>query len=125
MKPNLTKEEVKALRSLQNDPLIVIKPADKGSAVVIMDRDQYVLEGHRQLFDRNYIQLDKPIYIETIPMIKQIVQTLCDKKFINAKQKTYFIGSEESRPRRFYMLPKIHKELEKWSKPYETPPGVS
>lgn len=75
------------------------------------------------MFDRNYIQLDKPIYIETIPMIKQIAQTLHDKKFINAKQKTYLIGSEEPRARRSYMLPKIHKEREKWSEPYETPPG--
>lgn len=87
MKPNLTKEEVEALRSLQNDPLIVIKPADKGSAVVIMDRDQYVWEGYRQLFDKNYIQLDKPIYIETIPMIKQIAQTLHDKKNLSMENK--------------------------------------
>lgn len=56
-------------------------------------------------------------------MVKQIAQTLYDKKFINSKQKTYLIGSEEPRPRRFYMLPKIHKEPEKWSKPHETPPG--
>lgn len=72
--------EVEALRSLQNNPLIVIKPAEEGSAVVIMDRDQYVLEGHRQLFDKNYyIQLDKQIYVETIPIVKQIAQTLYDK----------------------------------------------
>lgn len=103
-----------------------MKPADKSSAVVIMDRDQYGLEGHRQLFNKNYyVQLDKPIYIETIPMVKQNAQTLYDKKFINAKQKTYLIGSEEPRPRRFYMSPKIslgawEVEQTPWDSPWKT-----
>lgn len=124
IKPNLTKLEIEALRSLQNNSSIVIKPADKGSAVVIMDRDQYIWEGYRQLLDNTYyVQLDKPIYPETIPMVKQIAQTLYDKKFINSKQKKYLIGSEEPRPRHFYMLPKIHKEPSKWSRPYVIPPG--
>lgn len=123
-KPNLTREEVEALKSLQNNQFIVIKPADKGSAVVIMDRDQYIWEGNRQLLDKNYyIQLKKPIYLDTIPMVGKIVQKLYDKKFINAKQKSYLIGQDEPRPRRFYMLPKIHKDPEKWSKPHEIPPG--
>ena len=37
---NLTKEERNALHSLQRRSDIVIKPADKGSAVVVMDREQ-------------------------------------------------------------------------------------
>lgn len=124
IKPNLTNLEIEAPRSLQKNSSIVIKPADKGSAVVIMDRDQYIWEGYRQLLDNTYyVQLDKPIYPETIPMVKQIAQTLYDKKFINSKQKKYLIGSEEPRPRRFYMLPKIHKEPSKWSRPYVIPPG--
>lgn len=123
-KPNLSKAEVNALKSLQNNSSIVIKPADKGSAVVIMDRDQYIWEGNRQLMDKKYYtQLKKPIYPETAPMVEKIVQKLYEKKFINAKQKSYLIGQAEPRPRRFYMLPKIHKEPEKWSKPHEIPPG--
>ncbi len=34
-RPNLSNEEKIALRKLQNNPNIVIKPADKGSAVVV------------------------------------------------------------------------------------------
>ena len=38
---NLLPEESEALRELIGNVDIVIKPADKGSAVVIMDRSQY------------------------------------------------------------------------------------
>ena len=36
---NLTQEELTALKSLRNRTDIVIKPADKGGAVVVWDRD--------------------------------------------------------------------------------------
>lgn len=64
-KPNLSQAEVDALKSLQNNSSIVIKPADKGSAVVIMDRDQYIWEGNRQLMDKKYYtQLKKNPFIQ-------------------------------------------------------------
>lgn len=44
---NLTKEEVKALNQLQKDKHIVLKPADKGNAIVSMDQDQYVWGGSK------------------------------------------------------------------------------
>ena len=56
------------------------------------------------------------------PWWKKIVQKLHDKKCIGAKQKAYLISKGEPRPRHLYMLPKIHKEPEKWSKPHEIPP---
>ena len=122
--PNLSKVEAEALRELKENNRIIIKPADKGSAVVIMDREQYLWEGYRQLHDQKYyLKLDKPIYTETKPMIEKIIKTLQDKKFINSKQKQYLLGGPEPRARRFYMLPKIHKDPSKWSKPHEIPPG--
>ena len=33
------------------------------------------------------------------------------------------MGDAEPRPRIFYMLPKIHKDPSKWSKPGKIPPG--
>ena len=48
---NLSKEERDALYSLKNDNTIVIKGADKGSAVVIWDREDYLKEAHKQLSD--------------------------------------------------------------------------
>jgi len=85
--PNLTAEEVRALTELANNKHIV-KPADKGSAIVIMDREQYIWEGYRQLNDpKYYTKLTSPIYPNTIPIVNKIIQTLQDKKFINLKQK--------------------------------------
>lgn len=70
-KPNLTREEVKALRELSHNKLIVIKPANKGSAVVILSREQYTTEVLRQLNDKKYYKkLDAPIYPQTTSSTK-------------------------------------------------------
>lgn len=123
-KYNISLAEVKALRDLQHSNQIVIKPADKGSAVVILSREQYILEVDRQLQDTIYYKkLDKPMYLDTIPMVADIVSTLRVKKFINSKQENYLIGELEPRARRFYILPKIHKDPDKWTVPYQVPPG--
>lgn len=123
-KHNLSTAEVKALRELIHNKNIVIKPADKGSSVVILSREQYVQEALRQLNNsKYYTKLDKPIFPDTIKMIKNITQKLFEKNFINKKQKNYLDGDGTIRERRFYMLPKVHKEPKKWNPPYVTPPG--
>lgn len=123
-KSNISMEEANALRSLRDMKHIVIKPADKGSAVVILSREQYVFEVERQLNDTVYYKkLEKPMYMETIPIVRNIIDRLKKKKFINAKQRQYLIGNLQPRERRFYILPKIHKEPQKWTIPFEIPPG--
>lgn len=122
--PNLSVQEVKALRELMGNKTIVIKPADKGSAVVILSREQYVTEVKRQLSDSIYYKkLKEPIYLQTIPMVSRILDELYNKRVINKKQSSYLKGEGQPRPRRFYILPKIHKEPEKWTVPHEIPPG--
>lgn len=122
--PNLSVREVKALRELMGNKTIVIKPADKGSAVVILSREQYVTEVKRQLSDSSYYKkLKEPIYLQTIPMVSRILGELYNKRVINKKQSSYLKGEGQPRPRRFYILPKIHKEPEKWTVPHEIPPG--
>ena len=49
---NLTKEERDALYSLRDDSTIIIKGADKGSVVVVWDREDYLKEPCKQLEDR-------------------------------------------------------------------------
>ncbi|XP_023808293.1 uncharacterized protein LOC105358296 isoform X1 [Oryzias latipes] len=122
--PNLSGEETKALKELAQNNDIVIKPADKGSLTVIMDKKDYLYEGYRQLNDVTYYhKLNKPIYLDTIPLVDTIINNLLKKKFINKKQKTYLQGNSQPRPRRFYMLPKIHKDPQKWTVPSKIPPG--
>lgn len=122
--PNLTTEEIKALKSLQKNKNIIIKPADKGSAIVILDKDQYITEANRQLLDGQYYKtLNGPIFQETIPMIGDILDRLVKSKYLTKKQVTYLKGQKEPRERLFYLLPKIHKPPEKWTIPFEIPPG--
>lgn len=122
--PNLSQDETLALAELAANKQIVIKPVDKGSSIVIMDREQYLWEGNRQLSDRTYyVKLDRPIFHDTVPMVHTIIKSLFKKNYINLKQKSYLLGSSEPRPLLFYMLPKIHKEPETWPRPDLIPPG--
>ena len=51
---NISPAERKALNQLKHRDDIVIKPADKGSAVVILSKDDYIQEGERQLSNTTY-----------------------------------------------------------------------
>ena len=53
---NLSKSDHSALYSLQKHEDIVIKHADKGSAVAVMERDHYVSEAERQLYFFYFLQ---------------------------------------------------------------------
>ncbi|MGL5901975.1 MAG: hypothetical protein ACRCZO_04755, partial [Cetobacterium sp.] len=69
---NLLRGEREALKGLRADQSLVIKPADKGSMVEVMDREQYVREAMRQLEDRDYYEeLQKPIFLESAGLIKE------------------------------------------------------
>ncbi|GAA6106737.1 uncharacterized protein LOC105009030 isoform X1 [Tachysurus ichikawai] len=120
---NLTDLERRAIKSLKNNKSIIIKPADKGNGVVIMDRSEYVQEALRQLNNPQYYKkLDQPIYVESIPIIQDKIKTLLGRGTINRRQATYLRGDPTPRPRQFYLLPKIHKPQTSWPTP-STPPG--
>jgi len=122
-KSNLTKTERQAIRELKDNRDIIIKPADKGSNIVILDRQQYLLEAHRQLDNtEHYQQLDGPIYLETRQTIANILDKLLVDNHINKKQRKYLAG-QHPRPRVFYILPKIHKHPDTWTIPGEVPTG--
>lgn len=68
LKDNVNTEERLAILSLQKNNDIVTKPADKGGAVVILDKSSYmyVQEGPRQLNDTHFyreIPKDQPAKI--------------------------------------------------------------
>ena len=65
---NLTKEECNVLYNLRDDPTIITKGADKGPAVVVWDREDYLKEASRELEDKdNYeeVQNDRSTLINT------------------------------------------------------------
>lgn len=117
-KNNITSAERESINALKSNPDIVIKSADKGSAVVVMNKTDYLREGYRQLLNAKYYRkLDKPILPDTVPKINAILQDMHNRKYIDDKQLTYLSASTNDRGRRFYLLPKIHKPKEKWPFP--------
>ena len=123
-RPNLSVKEREALQDLQENTSIILKPADKGSAVVIMDRTQYIQEAQRQLDDSNYyIPLTETIQDDTARQIHNILDTMTQRGLISKRQGIYLKGKNPPRRRIFYLLPKIHKSPESWPVPFKIPPG--
>ena len=86
---NLTKEEWLAMRSLAEERAVIIKPADKGSCLVVWDREDYLAEGYKQLSDTfTYGEVNKyneKLLSQLIDMSYSIFRSLCDKKLISEK----------------------------------------
>ena len=106
---NLSKSDRSALYNLQKREDIVIKPADKGSAVVVMDRDHYVSEAERQLNDSTFYKpLDHDPTPEFAKQVSDTVSEMHDQGLISEKNMAYLIV-DQPKAGRFYLLPKIHK----------------
>jgi len=52
----LTQDEKTALQDLKRHNDVIIKPADKGGAVVVWKSDLYIQEANRQLSDNRFYQ---------------------------------------------------------------------
>lgn len=89
-----------------------------------MDKQQYALEANWQLQNtRCYRTISDSIQVATQTQVRNIIQSLHNRKYITAKQRDYLYGPDDPRPRGFYLLPKIHKKPETWTVPYEIPAG--
>lgn len=117
-KPNLDRYDLNSISELKNNKDIIIKQADKGGATVIMDRDLYVKEAERQLFNTKYYRkLDKLINENNVSKIHNILTDMYRDKFISKDQLNYLSGPTDYKTRTFYLLPKVHKKREAWPQP--------
>ena len=106
---NLMKSERCALYDFQNRQEIIIKPADKGSAVVVMDRDHYISEAGRQLGDSTYYRLlDHDPTPEFAKEMSEGISEMHDEGHISMKNRDYLLV-EHPTGGRFDFLPKIFK----------------
>lgn len=121
---NLTNQEFAALNRLKSNQNIIIKPADKGGSLVIMDKKNYLHEAYKQLHDKNYyIKLKDPLFLKNKANIEKVLTDMYNDGYITKKQLEYLSGPDDPRPRRFYILPKIHKNINTWPIPGHMPPG--
>ena len=68
---NLSKEEWLAMRGLVEDRNIIIKPADKGSCVVVWDREDYTAEADRQLKDNETYESSSLKYVDLVKLVEK------------------------------------------------------
>ena len=109
VKPNITMDEFKAIKELRKDQSRVVLTADKGVAMVIMDKKDYTDKALCLLVDsRTYRTIPKDpttkFKNKPIGLLKDIKQTG------GLKDSTYCrLYSTSAVPPKFYGLPKIHK----------------
>ena len=99
---NLTREERSALERLRNDTSIVIKEADKGSAVVVWDRDDYIKEANSQLTDAEVYEetsLDSKFLTDII--FKTLNKMKSKEEITDSNIK--FLLPDDNRLARFYL----------------------
>ena len=108
---NLSQDEQEALENLRRYEDIIIKPADKGLAVVVMDRARYVGEAMRQLSDKDvYLPLSNDPTAEMVDIINERVRRLHSDGYIIDSTLQFLLINCNARAGRFYLLPKIHKK---------------
>ena len=107
---SLTKSEQKALYDLKNDKSIVIKSADKGLAVVVWDREDYIKEAEKELGDE---QVYEKVSNDAAPLLKTINEVIAKIRKRGDLERDN-LGSfimKDPKFAGFYLLPKIHKRL--------------
>ena len=108
---NLTREERVALNNPKSDRTIIIKEADKGSGVVVWDREDYISEAENQLRDPGtYQKLDNDPSALVQRVLNDAIGNIEERRDIDGKTLEYFMVSNPKLGR-FYLLPKIHKRL--------------
>ena len=109
---NLSESENASLETLKREKAITIKKADKGSAVVVMDTADYVMEAERQLSDANYyVHKAENLTEHFSDQISEILHDLLANEEIEHEVLQCLAPKKDVRTAKFYFLPKIHKKL--------------
>ena len=88
---------------------LIIKPADKGSAVVIWSKHDYLLEASNQLSDTNvYCKSNSNTLQKVNSEINSVLREMFNLKEIHQKIMSY-LAVKKPQLGRFYLLPKLHK----------------
>jgi hypothetical protein len=106
---NLNHEEHEALKQLKLNQDIIIKPADKGSGVVVMNKSDYKSEALRQLNNKQHYEL---LIGDTTTLcnqkITEEIKSMQASGLLDAKTAKDLINPDPSTAN-LYLLPKIHK----------------
>ncbi|CAJ0966772.1 unnamed protein product [Ranitomeya imitator] len=73
LKHNRSREETIAINNLKKNNKIIIKPADKGGSIVVLDKSYYLSEIYQQL---SYTDTYTPVQTDPISQIKKKIDNL-------------------------------------------------
>ncbi|XP_078357458.1 uncharacterized protein LOC144642366 [Oculina patagonica] len=106
--PNITKEMRDGLKSLKEDDSIMILPADKGRASVVLDTDTYRTKMSTLIENGPYQLLNKD---PTDRLTRKLTEKLLTLKRSGDLSEAVYnkIRPRHKQPPRIYGLPKIHK----------------
>ncbi|XP_072051788.1 uncharacterized protein [Amphiura filiformis] len=105
---NITSKEREAITRLRNNPDIVIKPADKGGAIVVLRKDLYIQEAERQLSNADfYEEVQQDLTQDHNDTVIRTVEEFIDNG--DLPESACNLICTNPRQARFYLLPKIHK----------------
>ena len=107
-KPNLDKDKRTALHQLRKDKDRIILTADKGVAMVVLDKEDYINKAKELLNTQAYKEIPKdPTNKIKAQLITKLRRIKKERKLDEGTYRTmYPIGCI---PPKFYGLPKIHK----------------
>ena len=109
-KNNLSQRQKIALRKLRKRKDIVIKKADKGSTVVIQDRQDYIEMGLEHLSDRDtYNELEEDQTKQVANEVTQAIRAMYQEGQIDKPTAEYLLPPPMVRTQEMYFLKKIHK----------------
>ena len=105
----MTDKELRAIQELVMDNSIIIRPADKGSGIAIIDTDEYINKIEKELQDTTtYKQTDRDITKDVAKKAEKIVNRLHRNGYITKDMKNYMLP-KNARPGKVKGNPKIHK----------------
>ena len=94
-KMNVTKSEEKAMRELLDDSRIVIRPADKGSGIVVMDAEKYQDDLETEMKDSStYDQVKKDPTRTVRNKVKKLVTEMYKRGSITDELRKYMMPSD-------------------------------
>ena len=106
---NISREEFQAIKELKRDDSRIILTADKGVAMVVLNKDDYIMKAKHLLNQPTYKKMtEDPTSKQKARLIK-LLRNIKAQGGITEEQykKMYPTGS---RAPKFYGLPKIHKQ---------------